>query len=92
MQLQLLLADGTSFFALAAHREVQLSFLQKYGFVERVCAAFAATLTRVTDITLASWHFSLHPNGSNTNSDRSFKPLVHIGSPARKCSCWAFNS
>lgn len=39
VQLQLLLADGTTFFALAAHREVQLSFLQKYGFVLTFCSA-----------------------------------------------------
>ena len=40
VQLQLLSADGTTFFALAAHREVQLSFLQKYGFVLTFCSAY----------------------------------------------------
>ena len=38
VQLQLLSADGSTVFALAAHRELQLSFLQKYGFVIILCA------------------------------------------------------
>jgi hypothetical protein len=38
VQLQLLSADGITVFALAAHRELQLSFLQKYGFVIILCA------------------------------------------------------
>jgi hypothetical protein len=51
MQLQLLSADGSTVFALAAHREMQLSFLQKYGFVPlapfplaRACLCIAHTL------------------------------------------------
>ena len=44
MQLQLLSADGSTVFALAAHRELQLSFLQKYGFVIILCALCEETL------------------------------------------------
>jgi hypothetical protein len=41
VQLQLLSADGSSVFAVAAHRELQLSFLQKYGFVVMLYALCA---------------------------------------------------
>jgi hypothetical protein len=44
VQLQLLSADGITVFALAAHRELQLSFLQKYGFVIILCALCEGSL------------------------------------------------
>ena len=47
MQLQLLSAEGSTVFALAAHREMPLSFLQKYGFLplDPPCAWTCAVLT-----------------------------------------------